>query len=162
MKRSRRDVLASVAGVALAGCADLIARTSDPSTHDTPLATPVNSVASTAPVSGLPIRGLPKTRDEIVVRYGRLVPRSWGFDAPGIMHSLPTTDRAISLTFDACGGPNGSGYDPTLIDFLRRRDIPATLFLNSRWVEANPAVFRKLAAEPLSLFQPAGAGGQLR
>ncbi|MBO4259116.1 polysaccharide deacetylase family protein [Streptomyces griseorubiginosus] len=46
-------------------------------------------------------------------------------------------------------GRGGSGYDRALIDFLRRREIPATLFLNSRWTDANPAVFRRLAAEPL-------------
>ena len=27
--------------------------------------------------------------------------------------------------------------------------MPATLFLNSRWIDANPAVFRRLAGEPL-------------
>ena len=55
----------------------------------------------------------------------------------------------IALTFDACGGPHGSGYDQALIGFLRRREIPATLFLNSRWIDANPAVFRQLTGEPL-------------
>jgi peptidoglycan/xylan/chitin deacetylase (PgdA/CDA1 family) len=55
----------------------------------------------------------------------------------------------IALTFDACGGPGGSGYDQALIAFLRRRDVPATLFLNSRWIDENPAAFRQLAAEPL-------------
>src|SRR5258708_792652 len=57
--------------------------------------------------------------------------------------------RVIALTFDACGGPGGSGYDQALIDFLRRRQVPATLFLNSRWIDANPAAFHLLAAEPL-------------
>ncbi|MGH3154543.1 MAG: polysaccharide deacetylase family protein [Streptosporangiaceae bacterium] len=64
----------------------------------------------------------------------------------------------IALTFDACGGPGGSGYDQTLIDFLRRREVPATLFLNSRWIDANPAVFGQLAGEPL--FEIANHGAR--
>ncbi|MEU9396398.1 polysaccharide deacetylase family protein [Streptomyces sp. NPDC048324] len=85
-----------------------------------------------------------------MARWGHAVPRSWGFDAPGVVRTLPTPGRQqIALTFDACGGPGGSGYDRALIDFLRRREIPATLFLNSRWIDANPAVFRRLAGEPL-------------
>ncbi|WP_345346376.1 polysaccharide deacetylase family protein [Actinoallomurus liliacearum] len=95
-----------------------------------------------------------------MARYGRLKPRTWGFDAPGVVHTLPTTQRVIALTFDACGGPGGSGYDRKLIDFLRRREIPATLFLNSRWIDANPAVFRRLAAEPL--FEIANHGTRHR
>jgi peptidoglycan/xylan/chitin deacetylase (PgdA/CDA1 family) len=66
-----------------------------------------------------------------------------------VVRDLHTSRRVIALTFDACGGPGGSGYDRALIGFLRRREVPATLFLNSRWIDANPAVFRQLAGEPL-------------
>lgn len=95
-----------------------------------------------------------------MARYGHAVPHTWGFDAPAVVHALPTTGRVIALTFDACGGPGGSGYDRALIDFLRRRDIPATLFINSRWIDANPAIFRRLAAEPL--FEIANHGTRHR
>jgi peptidoglycan/xylan/chitin deacetylase (PgdA/CDA1 family) len=95
-----------------------------------------------------------------VARYGHLKPRTWGFDAPGVVRALPTTRRVIALTFDACGGPGGSGYDQNLIDFLRQREVPATLFLNSRWIDANPAAFRRLAGEPL--FEIANHGTRHR
>lgn len=95
-----------------------------------------------------------------MARYGHAVPHTWGFDAPAVVHALPTARRVIALTFDACGGPGGSGYDRALIDFLRRREIPATLFINSRWIDANPAVFRRLAAEPL--FEIANHGTRHR
>jgi peptidoglycan/xylan/chitin deacetylase (PgdA/CDA1 family) len=95
-----------------------------------------------------------------VARYGRLQPRTWGFGAPGVVRVLPTSRRVVALTFDACGGPGGSGYDQRLIDFLRRREIPATLFLNSRWIDANPAAFRQLAGEPL--FELANHGTRHR
>jgi peptidoglycan/xylan/chitin deacetylase (PgdA/CDA1 family) len=84
-----------------------------------------------------------------VARYGHLKPRTWGFEGPGVVRALPAAGRVIALTFDACGGRGGSGYDQSLIDFLRRREVPATLFLNSRWIDANPAAFRQLAGEPL-------------
>ncbi len=61
------------------------------------------------------------TRAQVVARYGRLKPHTWGFGAPGVVRVLPTTQRVIALTFDACGGRGGSGYDQSLIDFLRQR-----------------------------------------
>jgi len=100
------------------------------------------------------------TRAEIVARYAHAVPHTWGFDAPGVVHALPTTKHEIALTFDACGGPGGSGYDEALIGFLRKHEVPATLFLNSRWIDANPAIFRRLAAEPL--FEIANHGTRHR
>ncbi|MFE7856943.1 polysaccharide deacetylase family protein [Streptomyces sp. NPDC057403] len=108
-------------------------------------ATPVTRRSSPPPPAVTTV-----TRTEIVARYGHAVPHIWGFDAPGVVRTLPATGkRQIALTFDACGGPGGSDYDRTLIDFLRRREIPATLFINSRWIEANTPVFRRLATEPL-------------
>ena len=95
---------------------------------------------------------------QVVARYGHLRPHTWGFGGPGVVRDLHTSRRLIALTFDACGGPGGSGYDQTLIGFLRRREVPATLFLNSRWIDAHPAVFRQLAAEPL-FRSPATAPG---
>jgi peptidoglycan/xylan/chitin deacetylase (PgdA/CDA1 family) len=89
------------------------------------------------------------TRAQVVARYGHLRPDTWGFGGPGVVRDLRTSRRVIALTFDACGGPGGSGYDQALIGFLRRREVPATLFLNSRWIDANPVGFGQLAGEPL-------------
>src|SRR5262249_56354917 len=76
------------------------------------------------------------TRAQVVARYGHLSPHTWGFDAPGVLRVLPAAGRVIALTFDACGGRRGSGYDQDLIEFLRRHEIPAPLFLNARWIDA--------------------------
>jgi peptidoglycan/xylan/chitin deacetylase (PgdA/CDA1 family) len=84
-----------------------------------------------------------------VARYGHRAPRTWGFYAPGVLRALPAGHRGIALTFDACGGRGGDGYDRALVAVLRRHRVPATLFLNSRWIDANPAAFRDLAADPL-------------
>jgi peptidoglycan/xylan/chitin deacetylase (PgdA/CDA1 family) len=100
------------------------------------------------------------TRAQIVARYGRLRPRTWGVEGPGVVRVLPATRRVIALTLDACGGPGGNGYDQALIGFLRQREVPATLFLNSRWIDANLAAFRQLAGDPL--FEIANHGTRHR
>jgi peptidoglycan/xylan/chitin deacetylase (PgdA/CDA1 family) len=45
-----------------------------------------------------------------------------------------------------------------LVEFLIRERIPATLFINGRWIDANPALFRQLAANPL--FEIANHGSR--
>jgi peptidoglycan/xylan/chitin deacetylase (PgdA/CDA1 family) len=76
-------------------------------------------------------------------------PVQWGEKVNGVKHKLDTKDKVIALTFDACGGEKGSGYDKKLIDFLIKAQVPATLFINSRWIDANLDVFLQLAANPL-------------
>lgn len=160
MAPSRRVVLAGLAASALAGCARRASAVGGgPSASSAPRAaagggTP-GLVRQTAPAAAPAV-----TRAQVVARYGHLRPRTWGFEAPGVVRALPATRRVIALTFDACGGPGGSGYDHSLIDFLRRREVPATLFLNSRWIDANPAAFRRLAGEPL--FEIANHGTRHR
>lgn len=116
---------------------------SAPSVPGTPasLSTPGTPAAPSTPGTA--------NRAEVVARYRDTVPTRWGTDVPGVLDRLPGERGQIALTFDACGGPGGDGYDRALIDLLRERNVPATLFLNSRWIDANPVVSRRLAAEPL-------------
>ena len=79
---------------------------------------------------------------------------------PRVVARLPTSDRVVALTLDACGGRSGSGYDAELIQTLRHQRVPATLFVNARWIEANPREFRQLAADPL--FEIANHGTEHR
>jgi peptidoglycan/xylan/chitin deacetylase (PgdA/CDA1 family) len=62
---------------------------------------------------------------------------------------LATDEKVIALTLDACGSASGKGVDARLMDFLAREQVPATLFINARWIDANPELFRRLAANPL-------------
>jgi peptidoglycan/xylan/chitin deacetylase (PgdA/CDA1 family) len=55
------------------------------------------------------------------------------------------------MTFDACGGPRGSGYDAKLINYLENEKISATLFVSGRWVDTNPEILKKLSEN--SLFE---------
>ena len=82
-------------------------------------------------------------------KYSGTAPVKWGERVPGVRTRLDSKDKVIALTFDACGGATGSGVDSGLVDFLIREQIPATLFVNGRWIDANPELFRQLAANPL-------------
>jgi peptidoglycan/xylan/chitin deacetylase (PgdA/CDA1 family) len=146
MPTSRRTVLAALAVGALAGCRG--PGTSAAGRPSASVAVP-RTVEFTPTAAPHPQAAPAVTRAQVVARYGQLKPDYWGFGAPGVLRQAPAGGRVIALTFDACGGPGGSGYDQALIDFLRRHEVPATLFLNSRWIDANPAAFRRLAAEPL-------------
>lgn len=77
-------------------------------------------------------------------------PVQWGENVTGVVTTFQTSKKEIALTFDACGGSlRSSGYDAGLIDFLSDNRIPATLFINSRWIHSNPEIFQKLSANPL-------------
>lgn len=56
--------------------------------------------------------------------------------------------KVMAFTFDACGGRH-SGYNKKLIDYLRREQIPATLFVTGLWIEKNRETFAELAKDPL-------------
>ena len=99
-------------------------------------------------------------REQLTARFGGRTPKEWGETVTGVRTRLAGEDRAIALTFDACGSPRGKGFDAPLIDFLEREGIPATLFVSGLWIEANPELFRRLAANPL--FEIANHGHRHR
>jgi peptidoglycan/xylan/chitin deacetylase (PgdA/CDA1 family) len=82
-------------------------------------------------------------------KYQDAVPREWGEKVSGVKTRLATNDKVIALTFDACGSHKGMGIDNRLVAFLEKERIPATLFINARWIEPNRAAFDRLAANPL-------------
>ncbi len=73
----------------------------------------------------------------------------WGERVSGVLTKLKTDEKVIALTFDACGGPYGSEYDEALLTFLIEEEIPATLFVNQRWIHENRDTFKELAQNPL-------------
>ncbi len=77
-------------------------------------------------------------------------PVQWGENVTGIVTTFHSPKKEIALTFDACGGSfRSSQYDTGLINFLSENHIPATLFINSRWIQSNPEIFARLAANPM-------------
>lgn len=86
---------------------------------------------------------------EIVERYGKTAPVEWGEKVNGVKTRLNTADKIVAITLDACGSSKGMGYDARLIEFLRKENVPATLFINGRWIETNRKTFETLAKDPL-------------
>lgn len=82
-------------------------------------------------------------------RYTGMTPVQWGERVQGVRTRLDTDRKVIALTLDACGSATGRGVDSRLMEYLIREQIPATLFINGRWIDDNPELFRKLAANPL-------------
>lgn len=112
-------------------------------------------------------QSLAALKAEIDAEYAGKTPKEWGETVTGVKTSLKTNDRVIVLTFDACGSTKGKGVDLDLIHFLEQEKIPATLFVNARWIDANPELFLKLAANPLFtianhgfLHRPASVNGR--
>lgn len=88
-------------------------------------------------------------KDEFPFHAYNGVPTEWGMDVTGVRTTFQTENQEIALTFDACGGPTGNDIDQDLIDFLRAESIPATLFINERWLLDNEKVFLELSIDPL-------------
>jgi len=127
------------------------------------LLVPLRSAESAGP----PEEPLARLRERIGSEYAGQVPRQWSETVSGVRTRLKTRDRVLALTLDACGSPNGKGFDAALFAYLEQERIPATLFVNARWIDANPELFRKLAADPLFeianhglLHRPASVNGR--
>lgn len=99
-------------------------------------------------------------RGRIAAEFAGRAPHEWGETVSGVRTRLKTGDKVVALTLDACGSARGKGIDTVLIGFLEKERIPATLFINARWIDANPVLFAKLAANPL--FEIANHGLQHR
>lgn len=63
---------------------------------------------------------------------------------------LPPGVKLVALTFDFCETAGEvAGYDGEIVDELRRRRIPATLFVGGHWAATHPGRFGEMAADPL-------------
>jgi peptidoglycan/xylan/chitin deacetylase (PgdA/CDA1 family) len=99
-------------------------------------------------------------QEQIVSEFSGRTPHEWGETVSGVRTRLKTREKVVALTLDACGSATGKGFDSDLIAFLEREHISATLFINARWIDANPERFAQLAANPL--FEIANHGWQHR
>lgn len=87
--------------------------------------------------------------EEVIARYQHAHPQDWGLDLPGIARTVDPNPKTIALTFDACGGAHGSQIDEALLATLEEHGVPATLFWNKRWIDANPRRALEIAENPL-------------
>ncbi|MHC6221120.1 polysaccharide deacetylase family protein [Arthrobacter sp. MMS24-S77] len=147
MLPGRRSLLLAAAGLAaasLAACAQQSDAT--PAPRPAQVSTPVVEAAGHHPV--VPeTRPAPPSKSQIVAEFSGRKPIEWGLGVTGVV--TKTASAHAVLTFDACGGPRGTECDQRLLKTLRRLNVPATLFVNGRWIKANPGLAAELAADPL-------------
>lgn len=165
--------MAGLASLALSGCtiAPGAAQEEVPPTPealtlvDPAAAAPSRTAPAEAP-TGEPYHPAPPTKQQIIAEFGSRQPREWGLQVTGVVGKSPSRD--IALTLDACGGQGGTAVDQQLLTTLRKLNVPATLFLNERWIRANPALTAELARDPLFeianhgfLHRPLSVNGKL-
>lgn len=143
----RRSFLAAAAGLAMTGlaaCAEQPAGA--PAPRPASVSTPAVEEVSQHPV--VPeTRPASPSRSQVVAEFSGRKPVEWGLAVAGVVSKTASTHAV--LTFDACGGHQGSGCDQRLLNTLRKLNVPATLFVNGRWIKANPGLAADLAADPL-------------
>lgn len=88
-------------------------------------------------------------KKSVVSKYEKQMPKQWGENVTGVKTQFNTKEKVIAITMDACGSKDGMGYDKKLISYLEKENIPATLFINARWIDTNLETFKTLAANPL-------------
>jgi peptidoglycan/xylan/chitin deacetylase (PgdA/CDA1 family) len=62
-----------------------------------------------------------------------------------VITRLPTDERVVALTFDACEAGEKVAFDRGILDYLLARQIPFTVFASGRFVETNLADVQMLA-----------------
>jgi len=84
-------------------------------------------------------------KNKVAQKYNHAKPGRWGEFVNGVCEDLKTSQKVVALTFDACGGEKGTGFDKELIDYLRKEKIPATMFITGRWIDSHFSDFMNLA-----------------
>ncbi|WP_377889813.1 polysaccharide deacetylase family protein [Alkalihalobacillus sp. R86527] len=97
----------------------------------------------------LPSYSVSQNKENVISSYKDQSPSEWGERVTGVKTAFHTKTDELALTFDACGGPSGSEIDQKLLSYLNDQGIPATLFVNSRWINENKEDFLELAENPL-------------
>ena len=88
-------------------------------------------------------------KKSVVTKYEKQMPKQWGEKVTDVKTQFNTKEKVIAITMDACGSQDGMGYDKKLISYLEKENIPATLFVNARWIDTNLETFKTLATNPL-------------
>lgn len=90
-----------------------------------------------------------RLKAKITEKYNQYRPGRWGEFVKGVCEDLQTSGKVIALTFDACGGEKGTGYDNELIKYLKKEKLPVTIFITGRWIDNHYPEFLELAKDTL-------------
>ena len=67
-----------------------------------------------------------------------------------VIERLPTRDKVVALTFDACEGRGGPAFfDRDLLAYLEAEKLPFTIFATGLFAERNAGDLARLAKSPL-------------
>ncbi|MFE3028049.1 polysaccharide deacetylase family protein [Nocardia tengchongensis] len=133
---------ALAAGLATAGCG-----VANGNSSDRILEPPRGAADPAGAPARLPVSTV--SPDAVAAKHAGQAPKAWGVDLDGILTGFNPAGKQFAVTFDACGGSGNNDIDENLLAFLQAQRIPATLFLNKRWIDANPARAGQLAGNPL-------------
>ncbi|MEV6135966.1 polysaccharide deacetylase family protein [Nocardia sp. NPDC051990] len=145
VSRRRLIGLGAAAAAFVAGCGTDKGNTTTAQSRTTANAVDVQAIPR-SPLQQAPAANSPAA---VAARHAGAQPTRWGMEMDGITSTFAATGKQMALTFDACGGPGNNDIDETLLNLLISQQIPATLFLNKRWIDANPGRAAQLAANPL-------------
>ncbi|MEV4127678.1 polysaccharide deacetylase family protein [Nocardia sp. NPDC049707] len=145
MSRRRLIGLGAAAAAFVAGCSTDKGSTTTAQSRTTANAVDVQAIPR-SPLQQAPAANSPAA---VAARHAGAQPTRWGMEMDGITSTFAATGKQMALTFDACGGPGNNDIDETLLNLLISQQIPATLFLNKRWIDANSGRAAQLAANPL-------------
>jgi len=62
-----------------------------------------------------------------------------------IISHIPTNDKVVALTFDACEASERVSFDHGILDYLLAREIPFTVFASGKFVEDNAVEVTELS-----------------
>lgn len=63
---------------------------------------------------------------------------------------IASKDKYVAITFDYCElCTNINGYQPEVIQYLRKHNIPATLFMSGKWMQSHSDIAEQLIGDPL-------------
>jgi peptidoglycan-N-acetylglucosamine deacetylase len=62
-----------------------------------------------------------------------------------VITQLPTRDKVVALTFDACETRTPSYFDRKILDYLVEHKIPCTIFVSGKFAQRNQEELRKIA-----------------
>lgn len=145
VRLGRRALFGAAAAVGVAALASCGSGTDRP---DSPGPSSATSAPRTPGPSPTP-NTTPDSAEQIEESLEEQSPQEWGLEVTGVLTSFAASGAQAVLTLDACGGPDGSGYDEALIEALRSSSAPATLFINKRWAQENRSVTQELIEDPL-------------
>ena len=88
-------------------------------------------------------------KQKIIHSINEIPKGEWGEFVKGVGTELAVSGKVVALTFDACGGIHGDQYDSSLVQYLRKMKIPATMFITGRWIDKNYKTFMELSRDTL-------------